>query len=98
IDMAILTQDLTTDQQYLATLMQRLRELKVTSGSGTNSEVHIATYSRPGFLTGPARMRQIALAFILSLVAGIGLAFLLDFLDDTMKSVDDVDQERQTNS
>src|SRR5947207_3036039 len=37
-------------------------------------------------------MRQIALAFILSLVAGIGLAFLLDFLDDTMKSVDDVDR------
>jgi capsular exopolysaccharide synthesis family protein len=72
--------------------MQRLRELKVTSGSGTNSDVHIATYSRPGVLTGPARMRNIALAFILSLVAGIGLAFLLDFLDDTMKSVDDVDR------
>jgi polysaccharide biosynthesis transport protein len=92
IDMAILTQDLETDKQYLATLMQRLRELKVTSGSGTNSEVHIATYSRPGVLTGPARMRTIALAFILSLVAGIGLAFLLDFLDDTLKSVDDVDR------
>jgi capsular exopolysaccharide synthesis family protein len=92
IDMAIITQDLETDKQYLNTLMQRLRELKVTSGSGTNSEVHIATYSRPGVLTGPARMRTIALAFILSLVAGIGLAFLLDFLDDTMKSVDDVDR------
>ena len=92
IDMAIITQDLTTDQQYLNTLMQRLRELKVTSGSGTNSDVHIATYSRPGVLTGPPRMRTIALAFILSLVAGIGLAFLLDFLDDTMKSVDDVDR------
>jgi capsular exopolysaccharide synthesis family protein len=92
IDMAIITQELTTDQQYLNTLMQRLRELKVTSGSGTNSEVHIATYSRPGVLTGPARMRNITLAFILSLVAGIGLAFLLDFLDDTLKSVDDVDR------
>ena len=92
IDMAIITQDLETDKQYLATLMQRLRELKVTSGSGTNSEVHIATYSRPGILVGPQRMRQIALAFILSLVAGIGLAFLLDFLDDTLKSVDDVDR------
>jgi succinoglycan biosynthesis transport protein ExoP len=92
IDMAIITQDLETDKQYLATLMQRLRELKVTSGSGTNSEVHIATYSRPGVLIGPQRMRNIALAFILSLVAGIGLAFLLDFLDDTLKSVDDVDR------
>jgi succinoglycan biosynthesis transport protein ExoP len=92
IDMAIITQELETDKQYLNTLMQRFRELKITSGSGTASEVHIATYSRPGVLTGPARLRQIVLAFILSLVAGIGLAFLLDFLDDTLKSVDDVDR------
>jgi capsular exopolysaccharide synthesis family protein len=28
----------------------------------------------------------------LSLVAGIGLAFLLDFLDDTVKSIDDIDR------
>jgi capsular exopolysaccharide synthesis family protein len=31
----------------------------------------------------------------LSLVAGIGLAFLLDFLDDTVKSVEDVDRYLQ---
>jgi len=37
-------------------------------------------------------MRNIMIAFVLSLVAGIGLAFLLDFLDDTIKSVDDVDR------
>jgi capsular exopolysaccharide synthesis family protein len=34
----------------------------------------------------------VAIAFVLSLVAGIGLAFLLDFLDDTVKSLDDVDR------
>jgi capsular exopolysaccharide synthesis family protein len=32
------------------------------------------------------------MAFFLSLLAGIGLAFLLDFLDDTIKTVDDVDR------
>ena len=32
------------------------------------------------------------IAFVLSLVAGIGLAFLLDFLDDTVKSLDDIDR------
>jgi Mrp family chromosome partitioning ATPase len=35
-------------------------------------------------------MRTIVIALMLSLVAGIGLAFLLDFLDDTIKSVDDI--------
>jgi capsular exopolysaccharide synthesis family protein len=37
-------------------------------------------------------MRNIIVAFMLSLGVGIGLAFLLDFLDDTLKSVDDVDR------
>jgi capsular exopolysaccharide synthesis family protein len=32
------------------------------------------------------------IAFVLSLFAGIGLAFLLDFLDDTVKSLEDVDR------
>ncbi len=93
IDMAIITQELETDKQYLNTLMQRLRELSVTSSSGSASEVSVATYSRvPHEPIGPPRLRTIVLAFILSLVAGIGLAFLLDFLDDTLKSIDDVDR------
>jgi capsular exopolysaccharide synthesis family protein len=37
-------------------------------------------------------MKTIVIAFVLSLLAGIGLAFLLDFLDDTIKTVDDVDR------
>ena len=41
---------------------------------------------------GPQRLRNILIAFLLSLGAGIGLAFLLDFLDDTVKTVDDVDR------
>ncbi len=36
--------------------------------------------------------RNVMIAFVLSLVAGIGLAFLLDFLDDTVKSIDDIDR------
>ena len=41
---------------------------------------------------GPARVRNIALASLLSLFAGVGLAFLLHYLDDTVKTVDDVDR------
>ena len=56
------------------------------------NEVNIETYSRLGVPIGPARTRNVLIAFLLSLVAGIGLAFLLDFLDDTVKSVDDIDR------
>lgn len=92
IDLLAITQQLETDKQYLNTLLQRQRELQVTSGDKP-SDVTIATYSRlPKTPIGPQRIRNIVIAFLLSLGAGVGLAFLLDFLDDTVKSVDDVDR------
>jgi capsular exopolysaccharide synthesis family protein len=92
IDLMSISQALETNKQYLNTLLQRLRELQVSNGGRAN-EVTISTYSRlPQSPVGPARLRNIIIAFLLSLAAGIGLAFLLDFLDDTVKSVEDVDR------
>jgi len=92
IDLLAMTQELETNKQILNTLLQRQREFQVTNGDRSN-EVSVANYSRlPKVPIGPQRFRNIFVAFLLSLVAGIGLAFLLDFLDDTVKTVDDVDR------
>ncbi|PYS67854.1 MAG: hypothetical protein DMF69_21885 [Acidobacteria bacterium] len=92
IEMAQYKQELETDKQYLNTLMARKRDVQ-TSNTDRANEVSIENYSRiPRSPIGPARLRNVMIAFVLSLVAGIGLAFLLDFLDDTVKSVDDIDR------
>ena len=92
IELAIRTQELATDQQYLNTLMQKRREVAAT-GSDRGTDVRVETSSRlPREPVGPQRMRNIMIAFVLALVAGIGLAFLLDYLDDTVKSLDDIDR------
>lgn len=92
IDLKAMEAQLTTDEQYLNTLMQKQRELNAVSGDG-GTNVSIANYSRlPREPIGPARLRTIVVAFLLSLMAGVGLAFLLDFLDDSVKSVDDIDR------
>src|SRR6266850_3403395 len=92
IDLMAISQKLETNRQILNTLLQRQREFQVTNADRSN-EVNIATYSRlPREPIGPQRFRNIFVAFLLSMVAGIGLAFLLDFLDDTIKTVDDVDR------
>ena len=92
IDLLSMTQELESNRQRLNLLVQRQREFQLANGDRSN-EVSIATYSRlPKEPIGPPRFRNIFVAFLLSLVAGIGLAFLLDFLDDTLKSVDDVDR------
>src|SRR5260370_11055721 len=92
IELAIKTQKLATHQQYLTTLMQKRRELNA-GGADRDTDVRAATYSRmPHEPVGPQRKRNIMIAFVLALVAGIGLAFLLDYLDDTVKSLDDIDR------
>ncbi len=92
IEMAQYSQTLETNKQYLNTLQARQRDVLNAGGEKTN-EVSVEEYSRiPRSPIGPARFRNVMLAFLLSLVAGIGLAFLLDFLDDTVKSVDDIDR------
>lgn len=92
IDLAAMTQQLATDEQYLNTLLHKRRELEATSGDG-GTNVSIAAKSRlPYAPVGPARLRTILIAFLLSLMAGVGLAFLLDFLDDSVKSMDDIDR------
>ncbi|HLR04542.1 MAG TPA: polysaccharide biosynthesis tyrosine autokinase [Pyrinomonadaceae bacterium] len=92
IELAIKTQELATDQQYLNTLMQKRREV-TQGGADRGTDVRVETYSRmPHEPVGPQRMRNIMIAFVLALVAGIGLAFLLDYLDDTVKSLDDIDR------
>src|SRR6185369_9283411 len=92
IDLMALTQLLETNKQSFNTLTQRQRELNLSNGN-SGTEVSIATYSRlPKSPVGPPRLRNIIIALLLSLAGGIGLAFLLDFLDDTVKSVEDVDR------
>jgi capsular exopolysaccharide synthesis family protein len=92
IEMTEYMQRLETNKQYLNTLLQKQRELQIAQGDRGN-EVSIENYSRvPRSPVGPPRFRNVTIAFVLSLFAGIGLAFLLDFLDDTVKSLDDIDR------
>src|SRR3989454_8433717 len=73
LELAAMTQNLTSDEQYLNTLNQKQRELKATSSDkGTN--VSVAAYSRlPHEPILPHRMQNILIALGLSLLVGIGL-------------------------
>lgn len=49
----------------------------------------------PGVPVGPRRMFTILIGLLLSTGAGVGLAFLLDYLDNTIKTVEDVSRYAQ---
>jgi capsular exopolysaccharide synthesis family protein len=94
IQLNAINSELETNRQYYTTLLAKQRELQNAGGdSSRTNNVTVPQYSRlPRVPIGPARMRNVVVAFLLSLGAGIGLAFLLDYLDDTLKNVDDVDR------
>ena len=52
----------------------------------------------PGSPVGPRRMFTILVGLLLSTAAGVGLAFLLDYLDNTIKTVEDVSRYAQLPS
>jgi capsular exopolysaccharide synthesis family protein len=92
IQLSVLKSDLESAKQNYNVYKQRLNEIEQTSDEKPNN-ISVTNYSRvPNAPVGPARLRTIVLAFLLSFGAGVGLAFLLDFLDDTLKSTEDVDR------
>jgi len=91
MELGIIEQELETTQQLYNTAIQKQKELDVV-GNETPSNISIATPARRAEIVGPPRVRNILIALLLSLAAGIGLAFLLDYLDDTLKSIEDVDR------
>ena len=91
--LADLDQSIETDRQNLNLYQQRLNEIKVTRGDTTAGNVTTVEEARvPRQPIGPPRLRNIIVAMMLAFGVGIGLAFLLDYLDDTLKSVEDVDR------
>ena len=88
-----LNQSIETDRQNLNLYMQRLNEVKVLGPQRSDGNVSQVEEARtPRSPIGPPRVRNIIIALLLSLGVGVGLAFLLDYLDDTLKSVEDVDR------
>jgi len=71
------------------TQSQKQQELALTSSKPDNLKPSTNAVT-PIAPIGPKRERNIFIAFLVSLAAGIGLAFLLDYLDDSVKTSDDI--------
>jgi capsular exopolysaccharide synthesis family protein len=86
-----LAREIDTNRNLLDSYIQsqKQQELALTSSKPDNLKrsTDAVTPSAP---IGPKRERNIFIAFLVSLAAGIGLAFLLDYLDDSVKTSDDI--------
>src|SRR5499427_1874057 len=92
IQFNILKQDVETAKQLYTDFLQKTNQAQVQLAEQHNNMRIIEPAQVPTAPVGPNRLRTIAMGWFLSLVGGIGLAFLLEHLDNTIKTVEDVNR------
>ncbi len=86
-----LRREINTNRSLYDNYLQKQKELELQYENSRPENIKITKKAGArGGLVGPDRNRNIILAFLVSLVGGIGLAFLLDYLDDSIRSSDDI--------
>lgn len=91
-DYQALKRDVETNRKLYDGLLQRIKEVGVAAGVGTNNISIIDPGEVPGSAYKPNMRRNLQLALIVGLMGGIGLAFLFEHLDDTVKSSADLER------
>ena len=92
INYRIIQQEIETNKQLLNGLLQGAKENDVVL-AGKPNNISIVDYAlTPDSPVGPNRTRTVLAAFFLSIGAGLGLALLLEYLDDTVHSTEEVER------
>ena len=87
----ILKRDVDTNKQIYEALLQRLKEAKASAGLKA-SNIHIVDVAEvPKGPVKPRVLLNLALGVILGLGLGIGIAFFQEYLDNTLKTSDEVE-------
>ncbi len=91
-DFQILKRDAQTNEQLYQSLLARVKEASIAGTMVPSNVAVIDPAQLPDQPFLPKTRRDLALGAILGLALGVGLAFLLEHLDDSIQSVDDLER------
>ena len=87
----ILQHDAESNKQLYDGLLQKLKEASITAGLRSSNIRVVDPALAPAGPSRPQKARNILLAFLVGLVGGMGLALFREYLDNTVKSPDDIE-------
>ena len=90
VDYAVLLREAESNQTIYNQLVTREKELRVVANSRTNNVRVVDKADVPGLPYSPNHRRDWLYAIALGVALGLGLAFGIDYLDDTVKTPDDI--------
>ena len=88
----ILKREADTNRQLYDSLLQRFKEVGA-AGDVRSNNISIVDRAQEGWRFKPSLSRNLAFGVLAGLLLGILLAFVVEFLDDTLKTPDDVEQK-----
>jgi capsular exopolysaccharide synthesis family protein len=86
----ILQREVDTNRSLYDALLQRYKEIGVAGGVGKNLVSVVDRAEVPGGPFKPNLFLNLAIGFAIGLLAGLGAALALEFINDTIKTPDDV--------
>ena len=89
----VLEREAHSNRQLYEALLLREKELQVLANSRGNNVRVTDNAEPPGVPFTPAPRRDLMLAIVAGLALSLGLVFLLDYLNDTVKTPDDVTEK-----
>ena len=95
IQFNILKQEVETTKTLYTDFLQKTNQAKIQEHEQHNNMKMIDPPLVPSAPIGPSRFRTILIGLMASLAAGIGLVFFLEYLDNTVKTVEDVSRYAQ---
>ena len=88
----ILKREAETNQELYNGLLQRMKEIGVTA-TLTASNIQVLDGAKaPEKPYAPKKARDLLAAVLVGVLGGIGLAFFVDYIDNTVKSAEDVER------
>jgi polysaccharide biosynthesis transport protein len=90
IDYSVLQREAESNRQVYESLLQREKEMRVVSNSRANNVRLLDRAQTPGSPFTPNTRRAWVMALLFGLGLGIAAAFVIDYLDDTVKTPEDV--------
>lgn len=90
IQYTILQRDVDTNRALYEALLQKYKEVGVAGGIGTNKVAVVDSARPPKGQISPRVFNNVLLGLLVGLFLGLVGAFLFEFIDDTIKSPEDV--------
>jgi polysaccharide biosynthesis transport protein len=87
-----LKREVDTNRSLYNSLLQRFKEVDIAGGVGANNVFIVDKAMQSSLPSSPLMSRALLVSLFLGLLSGLGLAYTLEMLDDTVRSADEIER------